>query len=116
MSDLGPTTEGRFAETFAAGAVITRKAAAELLGLDERTLDSLSDEGIVRAVRRGKLRAYTERDLRAYLLEGPSPCRSIDPGTRPTSTMISSGKVVAFTGRPARLRNARRKPSSDRSA
>jgi phage terminase Nu1 subunit (DNA packaging protein) len=109
MIDLGQTTERRFAEVFAASAIITRKAAAGLLGVDERTLDSMTDEGIVRAVRRGNLRAYAERDLRAYLAEGPPACRSTERPSRPISNSISSGKVVAFTGRPARLRSARRK-------
>lgn len=31
----------------------------------------MADEGIVRAVRKGRLRSYTEHDLRAYLLAGP---------------------------------------------
>ena len=64
MSDLGPVTERRFAEAFAAGAVITAKAAAELIGLDVKTLDALSEGQVIRSVPRGKRRAYTERDLR----------------------------------------------------
>ena len=42
-----------------------------MIGLDEKTLNALSDQKIVRTVKKGAHRAYTERDLRAYLLEGP---------------------------------------------
>lgn len=96
MSDLGPTTERRFADAFAACAVITRKAAAKLIGLDEKTLDTLSDEKVVRAVRKGSRRAYTERDLRAYLMEGPDvECAPLQPRAK----SASSGKVVNFSER-----------------
>ncbi len=98
MSDLGPVTERRFAEAFAGAALITRKAAAELIGLDEKTLDALSDARIVRAVRKGAHRAYTERDLRAYLTEGPDvECRPKDKPPRATPT--GSPKVVNFSER-----------------
>lgn len=69
--DLGPVTEARFADAFSTRAVVDKSTAARLIGLDVKTLDALSDRRIVRAVRKGAHRAYTERDLRLYLLEGP---------------------------------------------
>ena len=115
MTDLGPMTEKRFEAAFAETAVITRRAAAKLIGVDEKTLDGLSDDGVVRAVRRGAHRAYTERDLRAYLAEGPDvECRSTSPKRAASGSTISSSKVVAFTDRPARLRGVQRRPSSAR--
>lgn len=68
---LGPVTEARFAEAFGARAVVDKATAARLIGLDVKTLDALSDQHVIRAVRKGVHRAYTERDLRLYLLEGP---------------------------------------------
>lgn len=108
--DLGPTTERRFAEAFADAALITAKKAAELVGLDVGTLSALSDRQIIRAVRRGSRRAYTERDLRAYLIEGPD-AEWVSPSQRKagSGTTISSSRVVAFTDRPARLRVAQPK-------
>ena len=68
---LGPATEARFAAAFAHSSILSKKAAADLIGLDEKTLDALSDAQVIRAVRKGAHRAYTERHLRTYLLEGP---------------------------------------------
>lgn len=111
---LGASTESRFAASFATAAIITKKAAAELIGLDEKTLDALTDAGVIRAVPRGaKLRAYTERDLRAYLLEGAAaecwpekkPKRATGPG---------SGRVVPFTSLPAGRVDAPRKNPGNR--
>lgn len=93
---LGPATEARFADAFAHSSILSKKVEAQLIGLDEKTLDSLSDAGIIRAVRKGAHRAYTERDLRAYLLEGPDvECSSPKPKAKPAS----SGKVVNFSER-----------------
>jgi hypothetical protein len=75
--NLGPVTEGRFEATFAVGALATAKAAAALVGLDTDTLSEMTDAGIIRAVRKGRLRSYTEHDLRAFLLSGPdAPSRA----------------------------------------
>ena len=96
--DLGPNTERRFADAFARAAVISKKAAAKLLGLDEKTLDALSEAKIVRAVRKGSHRAYTERDLRAYLIEGPDlecPPKVKSAKARPSGP----SKVVNFSER-----------------
>jgi hypothetical protein len=115
MTDLGPNTERRFAEVFADKVLLTRVEAAALIGVDVKTLSALSDDQVLRAVRRGKVRAYTEHDLRAYLTEGPDvPCRSISRKNPESSPTTSRSKVVAFTARPARLRGVPRKPSSGR--
>lgn len=68
---LGPITEHRFAEAFNDRALASAKVAAKLVGLDVDTLSAMADAGIIRAVRRGRLRSYTEHALRAYLLDGP---------------------------------------------
>lgn len=68
---LGPITEERFRQAFAASALVSAKDAARLVGLDVETLARMADEGVIRAVRKGRLRSYTEHDLRAYLLAGP---------------------------------------------
>lgn len=102
MSELGPTTERRFAAAFERAAVITKKAAAELIGLDEKTLDALSESGAVRWVPKGKLRAYTERDLRAYLTEGPDvECRSTSRQRAVSTTSTSSIVAGDFMARRA---------------
>lgn len=99
LPDLGPATERRFAEAFADAVMLTRKAAAELIGVDVKTLDALHDAGLVRAVRRGKLRAYTELDLRTYLLEAAtvqcSRSTSLDP--KPRARPAGGAKVVNFS-------------------
>lgn len=102
--DLGPTTEARFAVAFAKGATITRKAAAELLGFDVRTLDANVEAGLIRRVWRGKVPAYTERDLRAYLSSEAVECPSIRSPAPGSGSTTSRSRVAAFTARPARLR------------
>lgn len=79
MADLGPNTERRFAYAFARSAVISKKAAANFLGRDEKTLDALSEAKIVRAVRKGSRRAYTERDaiVQRYLVPFGMPDRAL---------------------------------------
>ena len=94
---LGPITEERFRETFSKGALASAKASARLVGLDADTLNEMTDLGIIRAVRRGRLRSWTEADLRAYLLEGPdAPER--ERAKRNTSGP-RAGKVVPFSAR-----------------
>jgi hypothetical protein len=108
---LGPLTEARFESAFSCGATITAKAAADLLGVDVRTLGDMTDEGVVRAVPRGKLRAYTERDLRAYLAEGTAECRPST--TRPkVSAPRPGGKVLPFTQRSGRADPQRKRPAA----
>jgi len=117
IQTLGPVTEARFAAAFADGATVTAKAAADLLGLDVKTLGALTDALTIRAVRRGKLRAYTEHDLRAYLLDGPGigaadrekPWASGSRSKAGSGITNSGLRVVAFTDRPASKRAARPK-------
>lgn len=98
---LGHATEARLAAAFAHGLVITAKAAADLIDVDEKTLKSMTEAGLIRAVRRGSLPAYTELDIRAYLLECPQPCR--DAKDRPAPP-ARSGKVIPFSERRTRSR------------
>lgn len=106
VRDLGPTTERRFAEAFGRAALLTAKAAAALIGVDEKTLGDLTERGVVRAVPRGRLRAYTEHDLRDYLTADHAlPVRRDD---RPRSAPQRGGKVVPFTERAGRPDAARR--------
>lgn len=92
--DLGPATEARFARAFADSAVITRQAAAALLGVDAGTLDSLTTAHVIRAVPRGRRRAYTERDLRDYLLRAPEPIPGPKPGR---ARVVPRAKSVRFS-------------------
>lgn len=94
---LGPTTEERFREVFSKGAQATAKDAAWLLGVDSDTLNGMTDDGAIRAVRRGSVRSWIEADLRRFLLEGPdAPERKKEP--KPTSP-TGRGRVVPFTKR-----------------
>ncbi|PLR25089.1 hypothetical protein SGCZBJ_12705 [Caulobacter zeae] len=96
---LGPTTEARFAAAFAVAAVITAKAASELLGLDADTLSAMTDAGVIRAVRKGRVRSYTERDLRTYLTEGPDARVASDREPKSKAAPVRQGKVVPFSAR-----------------
>lgn len=112
MTDLGPTTEARFATAFARTAIVTAKAAAELIGLDVKTLDALAEKQVIRSVPKGKLRAYTERDLRAYLIEGPdAACPSTSRPKASSGSSTLSSVVVGFTALQAKRHDAQRKPS-----
>lgn len=95
---LGPTTEARFADAFATSALICAKRAAALVGLDTDTLSEMTDAGIIRAVRKGRLRSYTEHDLREFLLSGPdAPSRTnrAERDSRPARKRV----VVEFSKR-----------------
>jgi hypothetical protein len=107
---LGAVTEARFAAVFASTALATALAAAKLIGVDEKTLSAMTDLGVVRSVPRGKLRAYTERDLRAYLIEGPAePCRSTSQRRVASFSSTSSSRVVAITDLPDRRHDVPRR-------
>lgn len=92
---LGPTTEARFNAAFATRAVVDKAVAAGLIGVDVKTLDALP----IRSVPKGaKHRGYTERDLRAYLTEGPEqPCEPPEPKSRPRAA--SNVRAVNFSER-----------------
>lgn len=99
---IGPATERRLQMAFADSCLLTGKAAARLLGLDEKSLRALTDDGVIRAVRRGggRTRAYTEGDIRAYLTQGAAPSRE----AKPRATGNGLTKVVPFTQRKTTAR------------
>ena len=105
---LGPVTEARFAEAFSKGAVITAKAACALLGLDPRTLSDLSDDLVIRAVRKGTVRGYVEPDLRAYVLESQCPPRRDRQTPSKPANASRGAKVVPFSAILAKETPARR--------
>ena len=106
-SAIGPATEARIIAAFSQACLITADAAADLLGMDVKTLRTMTEASIIRAVRRGRLPAYTEGDIRAYLTESPAPCRSTSPKRAPTGNTTSSSKVVGFMARRASKAAAR---------
>ena len=99
LYNLGPATEARIAAAFAAGVTITAEACSKLLGVNPKALREMTDAGLIRAVRRGKVRGYIEIDVRTYLAESPDACRrSVRRETAP------GRKVIPFSAR----RDARR--------
>lgn len=106
---IGPATERRIQMAFADTCLLTAGATAKLLGMDEKSLRALADEGVIRSVRRGagRTRAFTEGDIRAYLTESTAPCRSTEQPKARTGSTTSKSKVVDFTARRALKRNAR---------
>lgn len=68
-----PVTDELFQRAFGSSALITAKAAAALLGLDEKTLSALVLRGSIGAVSVGKQKRFTEADLRAFLETTPPP-------------------------------------------
>ena len=60
-------TEELFREAFSDRALLTSKAAAQLLGLDEKTLTALVLDGKIRSVAIGKQRRFSEAALRDFL-------------------------------------------------
>lgn len=95
---IGPATERRIQMAFADTCLLTCQATARLLGMDEKSLRALTEDGVIRAVRRGagRNRAYTEGDIRAYLTESAAPSRE-----KPAPKVSRSGttKVVSFMDR-----------------
>ena len=103
--NVGIHTEAALGAAFRDRLLLTASETAKLLGVDVKTLSRMTDERVIRAVRRGKLRAYTEADIRAYLTEGPDvPCRR--PKEKPA--VVRSAKVVNFTDRRTRRRDHER--------
>lgn len=95
---LGPATEARILAAFADRCILTAEATADLIGMDTDTLSELADEGVIRAVRRGKRRAYTEGDIRAYLTDSAPAERA---ARRKRETVPAAGKVLLFSERTA---------------
>lgn len=104
---IGPATERRIQMAFADTCLLTASATAKLIGIDEKSLRALADEGVIRSVRRGagRSRAFTEGDIRAYLTESTAPCRSTEQPRAPTGNTTSRSKVVDFTARRALKRS-----------
>jgi len=100
VATIGPATERRIQMAFADACIITAQAAAKLLGMDAGTLRELTEEGVIRAVRRGARRAYTEGDIRCYLTQADAPVR--EEKQRPTVHVQS--KVVPFSQRRTKAR------------
>lgn len=98
---LGPVTESRFEEAFHDAAVVSRKLAARLLGIDEKTLIALTLANAVRSVPRGRShRGYTERDLRAYLTESSElPFATAESKPRAKSPPRPHLRVMNFSER-----------------
>lgn len=92
---IGPATERRIMMAFADCCIITAQATARLLGMDAGTLRELTDDGVIRAVRRGHRRAYTEGDIRSYLTQGAAT----DRREKPKATVHVQSKVVPFSQR-----------------
>jgi hypothetical protein len=97
---IGTATERRIQMAFAETCLLTAQATAKLLGLDEKSLRALTDEGVIRSVRRGagRTRAFTEGDIRAYLTESTAPCRSIERPRARTGSTTSNSKVADRKG------------------
>lgn len=96
---LGPATEALFAAVFSGAATITAKSAARVLGLDPKTLKEMTAAGLIRAVPRGTVPAYTEADLRRFLARGPAwTPKEREPPCQPT---LNEAKAVAAGGRAA---------------
>lgn len=92
---LGPVTEARFAKVFETRAVADKGVAADLIGVDVKTMDTLP----IRWVPKGaKHKGYTERDLRRFLTEGQAePCAPAQP--KPNARPQPNPKVVNFSER-----------------
>lgn len=95
---IGTATERRIQMAFETACLLTAKATANLLGLDEGTLRAMADKGVIRSVRRGAgaVRAYTEGDIRAYLTQDAAPER--EPSA-PKVSQRGPTKVVSFMDR-----------------
>ncbi len=118
MSDC-IATDARISSAFSTTLLLTAKATAALLGIDEKTLREMATRGVIGSVIVGaSTTRYREADVRAFLdrtQEAPAaPAKS-----RRKASSGNSSSVVAFTDRPARLRDVAhrqtgKRPRSDR--
>lgn len=101
---IGPATARRIEMAFTAAdaCVLTCKATARLIGVDEKSLRALTDTGAIRAVRRGAgaTRAYTEQDIVEYLTQSAAPLR--EAKARATGNSVS--RVIPFSQRKTTTR------------
>ncbi|MBI1405676.1 MAG: helix-turn-helix domain-containing protein [Caulobacter sp.] len=116
MTALPPAAEDRVRAAFTDTLQLTAKATAALIGIDVKTLRRMTDEGVIRAIRKGALRVYTEADVRAYLTtpapigQERRPCPSTNPRKAASGNMTSRQKVIAFTDLRASRHAARPRP------
>lgn len=97
---LGPATEARFAEAFAHKALVGCEQAADLIGVDPKTLEGLPI--LAKRTGSGKRphRRYTERALRNWLLEDhDEPCAPAQPRTKARSAAAGNVHLVNFSER-----------------
>jgi len=97
---LGPVTERRFEEAFRDSALVTAKAAASLIGLDEKTLKTMTMDGAIQACPRGRRHAYSERALRDYLTNPPpvpSSNKDLGQGQFASGRKAGSGTTTSRT-------------------
>lgn len=116
---LGAATEALLARAFADTALITARAAAKILGLDEKTLAALVEAKAIRVVLVSeRTRRFAEVDLRAYLARRTeiTRCQSTSRPSRATSITTSSSKVVGFMEARAKRRIAAQSKSNRRNA
>lgn len=116
---LGQATEKLLERTFERVALITAARAAEILGIDEKTLGRLVDAGAIQPVLVSeRTKRYAEADLRAYLARRTEikPCQSTSQTRAVSGSMTSSTSVVGFTAARAKRRNGGRSRWSKPSA
>lgn len=114
LDHLGHATERLLAEAFAQAATITAARAAELLGVDEKTLRGAAQAGLIGSIPTGGgLRRYTEADLRAYLgrprdvpVQKEQPCPSISRQRVASGSSTLSFVARDTMARPGKLRDA----------
>ena len=99
---LGSTTEARIAEAYAKACVLTAVEAAELLGIDQKSLRALAGSGHLLSVPRGggRSRGYSEIAIRAFL-RGTESCDQVSAQItkRQHAVGITRQPPVGFTER-----------------
>lgn len=110
---LPPATERMVMAAFDRAPLITAQKAAELLGVDEKTLRIMGESGVIRSVIVGaSTRRYTEADIRAFLagerFGEVKLCQSTNRRTARSGNMTSNTGVIGFT--EARAKRLARKP------
>jgi excisionase family DNA binding protein len=103
---LDPITEARIRAAFSDRALLTRKAAAALLGIDEKTLTSLVLSGSLPAVNVGKQHRFSEAALRRFI-QGETHEGSAAPGR--VHGNFSSRLITPISAIPAKHQRPRSK-------
>jgi excisionase family DNA binding protein len=102
-----PITEARLRQAFADRALITARAAAALIGVDEKTLAAMVRRGQIAAITVSQVRRFSEADLRAFLASGGDPPAPLRRGQRFSEI---SALAVPEKARPTPARAPRRRP------